>query len=493
MAGRVKLGGANPRAALWSYWRRFESQRNVEKFLSEAGRASAVQNAAAISYCVKQASDLYRSASDISLLARPILLFYGMVALLKVIALGHPDHPASSSDIDKVERTGHGLKLAEWLPGSPWAVDLEKITVNRDGRGFFPFIEQRLSSGAFNECHGLQITVQELLGCVPEIADSYFDYYGRHPAGEPIISAQVFSGGFLHLVLRYSGPPIASEEDFFSRFPNLKGFVAPPSRYPYDGDGLLTPERNPKEIPGLVPRPGGGLTLVPPAQGYFFNRISVQYLLMYALSILARYKLDQWGALLEGRETGIGYLLYDFMDQSLGMFPLLVLERLMGVQVEDSQETDPHGILLRPAEEIYRELGHFEEYEKLRRCVVESNDREQRIDAVKGLSRFGESAALLRDLIQNDPDPPVRLAALMSPNLWVSSRGEDTDAVLTCLRSDSTEVRAHAARRLGDCRDPEVSSLLRELQSDIAETSLGRVCDVARDAARRIMANITLH
>lgn len=480
MSNHISFARHDDSEALWSYWRRFESPWNVEKFLSASGRGSIADNATAISYCVKQASDLYRSASNSSLLARPILLFYGMMALLKALILGNSRIATTIRELDEIERTGHGVKLANWRKGKPWYIDQEEVVINEKGRGFFPFVEHRLNEGSHTDCFGLHISIKELLGLLPEIAGAFQDYYGEQPADDVTVSASFWPGALPTLQLRHSGSPVYSIEDFFSRFPGLTGFVKP--QVSQGNSHMLHLIDSPKRIPGLFPLETGGFALVPKTKGYFFPRISVHYLLMYALSIIARYKIDLWGTLLEGRESGIGYVIFDFLDSSATQFPRLVLEKFTAHGVLDSKDK-----VDRSTSEA---MDVLEDYFLSLSQIVEATDPDQRMATIQKVGRYREAAPLMRALLLNDPDPRARVAALRSGALWVWSRepNEDFEAVVACLQSEIAEVRAHAADRLSSCRDESAIPLLGKLLGDQSETSLGRVCEVARAAMSRIAA-----
>jgi hypothetical protein len=481
----VVVSGDDPSSALWSYWRRFESPRNVEDLLARRGHTTIVGNASSISFCVKQASDLYRSASNASLLTRPILLFYGMVALLKALALQESNPSTTSDELDSIERSGHGLKLVEWTASKPWSIEQEEVVVNKQGRGFFSFMEQRLNNGSQELPYGRTLTLRQLLACIPEVAQSYEDYFHEPSKVVASLRAQVYSGGFLRLNLNVP-EPLMSVGEFFAVLPNLRGYVEEPD-FSYGGTDsfVLTPVRDPRQIPGLLPASEGGFVLIPPLDDYMFSALSLHYLAMYALSIVSRYKVDKWGELLEGKQTGIGYLIQDFADSSVREFPRLVLEKFLR-QVVVVRSSSSLGSPIDLTHRHYMDLQRFEDYQQLAARLASATRRTEKVDILRQMYRYGESASKMLDIIASESDPATITVALQSPTLQPSSSSEAQQAIAGCLASRYPEVRAHAAKRLTETRDVTLIPLLEPMLEDMAQTSIGSVRSIAMKALASI-------
>ncbi|HLQ33697.1 MAG TPA: YaaC family protein, partial [Chloroflexota bacterium] len=103
----IRVYTESPRETLWTYWRRFEVAESVGEI---AHSAKAKNNAEAIGHCVRQAREYFSSAGNAQPLTRPVLLYYGMVSLAKLILLMDSENPLSMEEIEDAERHGHGLR-----------------------------------------------------------------------------------------------------------------------------------------------------------------------------------------------------------------------------------------------------------------------------------------------------------------------------------------------------------------------------------------------
>lgn len=128
---------------MWMYFRRFELIEAVRARTADHSLASAQ----AVAHTLRQAREYFASAAGASLLTRPVLLYYGMVSLTKLLLLLDDREPLSIHDIEQIERQDHGLKEIDEpeAPENVWRFEecSVEVTANRkrtglQSRGVFP-------------------------------------------------------------------------------------------------------------------------------------------------------------------------------------------------------------------------------------------------------------------------------------------------------------------------------------------------------------------
>jgi hypothetical protein len=62
------------------------------------------------------------------------------------------------------------------------------------------------------------------------------------------------------------------------------------------------------------------------------HEITREYIFIYAMSMLARYSVEEWASLIEGRDSDIIWNIQEYMTSTQSIFPNLILNQLTGEQ-----------------------------------------------------------------------------------------------------------------------------------------------------------------
>jgi hypothetical protein len=115
------IASNNPDAEVWKYLRLFLNPERTAKQIREIHKIEAdkyVRNiekqAIQIGHCIRQAEEYFRASADVGLATKPLLLYYGAVALSRALILLKKDGTYSLDGMRKAKRhRHHGLVLNE--------------------------------------------------------------------------------------------------------------------------------------------------------------------------------------------------------------------------------------------------------------------------------------------------------------------------------------------------------------------------------------------
>jgi hypothetical protein len=318
------------------YFRRFELLDALRG--RTAGQDPA--NADAAGHCVRQARDYFASADAASLLTRPVLLYYGMVSLAKVLLLLDPESPLGIAEIESIERQGHGMKQIDppESPNGDWVLQECAIEVTADrkkngpwlGRGVFPQLSRRLIPNGGGGWLGQQVPMLALFQAVPQLDLLMRETLGHENGFSGLWVTQVQRGEQFNLELPAADGIPLTRNEAQSRVSYLDREKYPveevdDARSPFrirvsEDDFYALPER--EELARHIH------VLPPSLLGERMDGLLAQYMLMYGLSIVARYKPHRWGAILRGESTPLLPVLEQLMAVASRWWPNIVLNRL---------------------------------------------------------------------------------------------------------------------------------------------------------------------
>src|SRR6476620_6384134 len=115
------IASNNPGAEVWKYLRLFLNPERTAKRIREIHKiehGKHVKNiekqAIQIAHCIRQAEEYFTASSDVGLATRPLLLYYGAVALSRALILLKKDGTYSLDGMRKAKKhRHHGLVLNE--------------------------------------------------------------------------------------------------------------------------------------------------------------------------------------------------------------------------------------------------------------------------------------------------------------------------------------------------------------------------------------------
>lgn len=325
----------DPIKEIWSMLNYFESEHNVRQFLNrnETGHKDVPPNtieeiAESLSSTTKAAREYYQAAEGVTILTRPLLLFYGMTALSKVLfmAIHRKKSPSSS----------HGLERVKG-----WNGVFPELSVRVGKNGTFPQFHGCYSKGSL---YGAEFSLKELLSLVPETKvafETVYDEKSRAVKVERSLRATYIIDSDIH---KYK-----DMKTLLCQIPGFKERYG--DQYAETGDRFALYCWN-HGIEDPVTRAVSGeeyfvLPLTKQARIYALPEMSTHFLIMYLLGMLARYQPKEWGEIIKGEKSGELYIIQNFLETTRRKFPNLILNELwhrdfffVSPRVETQKELD---------------------------------------------------------------------------------------------------------------------------------------------------------
>lgn len=320
----------NPVKEIWSRLSYFEGLHNSQQFLKRKFSLpdeDLTDVAKSLAYTMRTAREYYEAASRVTILTQPLLIFYGMTALSKIVFMSKHGKKSPSK--------GHGLRKLEGWTGTFAELSAE---VMKDGT--FPQFHGCYSREGLDK---LTFSVKDLLSLVPEVKVEFEIVYseksralriqGRHDRVLVVdseldqygdLSELIFAIPGMHDVYLQHSQRLENKLVLFYSGINLG--ARDPSIRAISGDEYLVLPLN-KSTKVCIPE------------------MSVHFILMYLLGMLSRYQPKEWGEIIGGEETGEVYIVQKFLDTTIRKFPNLTLNELrnrefifVGPKVETGRE-----------------------------------------------------------------------------------------------------------------------------------------------------------
>lgn len=325
----------------------FTVRRNLERYYAEEGISiSADQLGEATTYFVyslKQGREYFGAAKSVSILTRPLLLFYGMVCLAKLLALlKDPSFPGRMASERELQQHGLGYEDHR-TDGLLVESDVVKIKPSGTFSSLYGFFRSELPDQ-------LDFRVGELYGWIPDL----FTYMGeRIPHQVPYVNSRIaHEGESIRISVevknrRSLASDVLAQFDYlvddFAEEDGIHKANSEASQRPYPRD--VGDRDRPEVIRSLVKELEEYLSgkvaydlatreyLVPPTEKMTLNPLLANYMIMYSFSRACRYQPDKWGRMIEGRESGERWLAEKLVDLSFRSFPLGIYSVFCGQPV----------------------------------------------------------------------------------------------------------------------------------------------------------------
>lgn len=279
---------------IWNKISPLLSSTNAQKFLLNqyvnknipGAETKSYENSYTFIYYLEHGKSFYSQAIDSPLSIKPILLFYGMVQLLKACLLTvDPDYPSSTSVL------AHGVSSRKRKKQDyEFLHDEVKIQKN----GLFPYFSEKMFH--VEQLEGNKYSMESLLTKIPEMNSIFqfsFQQNAQYEIGQIDKSRYFIPNSILddlHMTysrfesfLESSLPfkfTLEDKEEGLDFSPQLKEhplFISPISYHYFDRKLYL-----PRDREGFKP----------------FPEIMTHYLLLYNLSMICRYETEWWSELL---------------------------------------------------------------------------------------------------------------------------------------------------------------------------------------------------
>jgi len=301
----------HPFNEIWSMLGFFESRFNCQKYLEnkfDPDLACINDSATNLSHTVSTAQEFYKAADGVSVLTRPLLLFYGMIDLAKTLFIATHGKKSPSR--------AHGLRIVKG-----WNGQISELSVNVIRDGTFP---QFHGCYCKDSLYNAKFTLKELFSQIPEIKTEFETIYNeksralltsRGEYGPMLIDSELTE--YTNLDSLLTQIPGFTEKYRIMGAGTDNRFIV--------GQGMGASEVMTRSISGdkyfVLPLEKETVISVP--------EMSVHYMIMYLLGMLVRYHPEEWGKMIKGEETGEMFILNKFLTVTKRKFPNLVLNELL--------------------------------------------------------------------------------------------------------------------------------------------------------------------
>lgn len=337
----------SPLDEIWARLGQFTSVALSRQLLADRRGVSAsgvtTEHAEALAYFVRNARDYFSTSIGQSVTQRALSLYYGTMALAEAEIIAHPHGPTSIAEIEGVTRYGHGLASSDSDATSPTLAGLCVLPLRS---GFFPkwvaILGHQIST--FHQRRPDQavqpfVTLLDLFARVPELGALFADVSSNSPlfaAGFPASSKNghhgLFRGdGFTYVDFVDESGRLTI--DVVRSFGNLTQIQYAESEHPGRAVRALVRHPNHSYWWDALPIHQSGTvrhTLIAPLWGDIREYRVLCTVLLYALSIVVRYRPSLWRQTQEGELDSLKNLVDAFLRTVQRLIPEHFLAALIG-------------------------------------------------------------------------------------------------------------------------------------------------------------------
>lgn len=334
----------DPWQKMWDHFLYFETEPTVIRFLSsryeqlqidEDHENLAKHNAHKMIYLSKQAREFFHSGIGSNVLVRPLLLYYGMVNLAKMLILAlDPYYPSHTKLL------AHGITTRKMKKGDYHFLQ-DEVKLQKDG--LLPHLMQLLTGNKRKDSY----IVKELISLIPELRSTFHTLYQENVL-MPIYISDEFDTStfctslFLPLsILEQKDLSLPAFVDYINQFNTSDDYFS--AGQIYDRQNIFqlnwhsianvhvfdSPNgfNNPLFIRDLM---GKYSFWLQPDERLMLPEVTIHLLTMYVLGMLCRYDGDLWGRMHFSFYSQDLYLIQEFIHISPRKYPNLILNLLFG-------------------------------------------------------------------------------------------------------------------------------------------------------------------
>jgi hypothetical protein len=305
----------NPEKEIWSMLSYFESEHNAKQYLQEKVSKGVFSSgdldgaAKSLAFNMQAAKEYYKSAESATILTKPLLLYYGMVCLSKVLYVALKGIAP--------EGKKHGLGTLK-----PWDHFLANLSVKVKKYGMFAEFYHCYST---EELSGFNFSIKQLFSLIPEIKVAFETVYKEKSRALKVLRTEHGIN-----VVDSELQTYVDLEKLVSQIPRISERYH--KNYQRTNDALFLFCMNDESEDPVIHTISGEEFLVLPVSTATGNVVlpeqSTHFLIMFLLGMLARYQPKEWGGVIKGEESGEIYIIQNFLDVTKSKFPILILNEL---------------------------------------------------------------------------------------------------------------------------------------------------------------------
>ena len=349
-----------PIEAIWLRLRQFASLTLTRKLVDvrarDTGTTLALETlstkAEGVTYAVRNAIDYFHAPGNQNMSQRVLNLYYGSMSFVFAEMLAAPNGPDTLSQIEESTKRGHGLFTVDGE-----AEGLEHIIVGVIATGFFPkwlhFLgvatdslprqKPKMFSDVSAQPSSMTITIEQLFARIPEISDLYHDIFESKPAW----ITPIFDNGANQLAsLNKNGQKPTTTYGLFidqsarltkEDIANLPGPISQIIEVQSEDFGrhfrVAVDHAGKKLWWDALPlhhSPFNRTSLIMPVFCNVGEYRATCVVLLYALSIIVRYRPSIWRRVQDGDLDHLRILIEAFLSVVERILPEQFLERITG-------------------------------------------------------------------------------------------------------------------------------------------------------------------
>jgi hypothetical protein len=357
-----------PIEAIWLRLRQFQSVKLSAKLIEDRVRRAAMtlsedrisDKAQGVAYALRNASDYYAASQTRNLSQRILNLYYGSMAFASAEMLALPTGPSSLAEIEKITTSGHGLYTVEGATH-----DLQDLVVGIIRNGFFtswiatlgtdvswtPEGKARTYDAVPTKPADSWVTLEQLFARLPEVSDLYLEIFDSPTLWlHPNYDMMANRGGQGLFGAR------AAPESTYATFTDVSGRLTKEDVAAFPGAireiRQVASSGRQRTFKAAVDHPGkktwwdaleihtsplGRQAIIMPLFGHITKYRAICFVLLYALSIIVRYRPSVWRRVQEGDLDHMRVLIEAALVVVERILPQEFLARVMDVKVHAKQ------------------------------------------------------------------------------------------------------------------------------------------------------------
>jgi hypothetical protein len=349
-----------PIQAIWLRLRQFQSLTLAKKLIEERAKRENVRlnddsirtKAEGVAFALRNAADYFHALEVRNVSQRVLNLYYGSLAFAFAEMLASPLGPKALAEIEESTKQGHGLYTLDGLNKG-----LEHLVVGAISSGFFPSWMKSMGLEVnkiperkprrHDELSGLPpsswLTLERLFASIPEVSDLFTDIFESAPRWVTPVYDQDANAGLSifgnkkratrsYVLLVDESSRLTKEE--IATFPGPISEIAATHSERHGRNFRVAIDHPDKDVwwqaLSIHHSPFKRDALILPVFGVVGEYRAICVILLYALSIVVRYRPSVWRRVQEGDLDHLRVLIEAFLAVAERVLPEQFLEKVTG-------------------------------------------------------------------------------------------------------------------------------------------------------------------